>query len=104
MNTENQTLLDKSATEFLAEYGISLMDMDDHFNSQLLTAMERYADQKAFLSVNELLTVLKKVQQAAAEESSGVMSRKLYNLRSDISLVIKNADSLLINELLNRKS
>lgn len=35
----------KTASECLFEYGINTMDMDDHFNGQLLHAMERYAEQ-----------------------------------------------------------
>lgn len=37
----------KSATEILRDYSIDIMRMDDHFNCQLLAAMERYAEQFA---------------------------------------------------------
>lgn len=35
----------KSATEVLLDHSIDIMSMDDNFNSQLLHAMERYAEQ-----------------------------------------------------------
>lgn len=35
----------KTASEILFEYGIDIMKMNDDFNSQLLFAMERYAEQ-----------------------------------------------------------
>jgi hypothetical protein len=44
----------KSATEILREYGIEIMSMDDHFNGQLLTAMERYAESYNANQVGEL--------------------------------------------------
>lgn len=35
----------KSATEILHEYGINVLNFEDDFNSQLLTAMDEYANQ-----------------------------------------------------------
>lgn len=37
----------KTATEILSEHGINIMSMDDNFNTQLLHAMERYAEEKS---------------------------------------------------------
>jgi hypothetical protein len=37
----------KSATQVLKEHGISIMELNDDFNTQLLHAMERYAEEKA---------------------------------------------------------
>lgn len=42
--TKNKVTM-KTASEILFEYGIDIMKMNDDFNSQLLFAMERYADQ-----------------------------------------------------------
>ena len=36
----------KTATEILSEHGINIMSLNDDFNSQLLHAMERYAEEK----------------------------------------------------------
>lgn len=44
----------RSATECLREYSIEIMEMDDHFNSQLLAAMERYAEAYNANQVGEL--------------------------------------------------
>ena len=41
----------KSATAILYEHGINIMELDDDFNTNLLNAMERYAEQK--LSTNK---------------------------------------------------
>lgn len=46
-NTDRQPQTAKTADEFLFEYGIDTMSLNDDFNCQLLFAMERYAEHYA---------------------------------------------------------
>lgn len=53
MNTKHTPA--KTATKILHEHSIDVMQMSDEFNSQLLHAMERYAEQYAKEQNAELL-------------------------------------------------
>jgi DNA-directed RNA polymerase subunit F len=61
MNTKHTHA--KTATKILQEHSIDIMKMDDEFNSQLLHAMERYAEQYAKEQNAELLEALEELMK-----------------------------------------
>lgn len=60
MNTKHTPA--RTATKILHEHSIDIMKMDDEFNSQLLHAMERYAELYAKEQNAELLGALEAIK------------------------------------------
>lgn len=75
----------KSATECLREYSIDIMQMDDHFNCQLLAAMERYAEQRSAHLTEGFVAALRVLRTMMSVEGLTIGMNKCDELLSELN-------------------
>jgi predicted transcriptional regulator len=95
----------KTASSILHEYGINIMEMNDDFNCQLLTAMERYAEQKSFALQLEVERLKKEKEESDFLIKSQAEIIRMYsdvedNLKAEIERLRSNEG---VRELLRKQ-